>query len=80
MFRPAGGRCVQSLSALGRWQHFYFSILISHKFSACQTLLGVMILFIIEFTGEPRRHSVALLRCHGWSGADAATVICPTYF
>lgn len=49
---------------------FYFSI----------SLLGVMILFIIEFAGKSRRHNVALQRCHGWSGADATKIICPTYF
>lgn len=39
---------------------FYFNILMSHKFSACQTLLGVMMLFIIEVIGKLRRHSIAL--------------------
>lgn len=63
-----GPVCAVAISTGQMAAGFYFSILISHKFSACQTLLGVMILFIIEFAGKPRRHDVALLRYLGWSG------------
>lgn len=46
-----GPGCAVAISTGQMAARFYFSILISQKFGACQTLLGVVILFIIEFAG-----------------------------
>lgn len=60
-----GAWCAVAISTGQMAACFYFSTLISRKFNACQTLLGVMILFIIEFIGKampPQRCTAVMSR------------------